>query len=247
MAILALQTFAVDILCNWDLEVWLSSLIHSNLLRTGANRGLLVFRYDTNQSKVAEVLPSAMHYFHLQKIETLAIRRLKRERAIFLYSGWVSSPWAFMRMSRTKTITNRRSLEKSKKWHWKKGRKRCSGSFLSYQNFTQILLKLGQEANFVTLKLIPCYVASSASILWTTSRYPYPTPTVHFGACDEYVSIMWWDTSASSAKRGQWPSTLPGPREVMAVGSSQSQMNYSGGPDPPHGLQKRRKLWTENF
>lgn len=145
MAILVVQISGADISYNWDLGVWLSSLIHSNLLRTGANRALLVFRYDTNQSKVAVVLPSAKRYFHLLKIETLTTRMLKHQWAIILYSGWVCSLWAFIRMAGTKIISSKRSLEKSSKQHWKKGRKSYSDSFLNYKNITQILLKLAQE------------------------------------------------------------------------------------------------------
>lgn len=73
-----------------------------------------------------------MRYFHLQKIETLTIRRLKHEWAIFLYSGWVCSPWAFMRTARTKTIRNRRSLDKSSKWHWETMVVRSSQSQTNY-------------------------------------------------------------------------------------------------------------------
>lgn len=96
MAILRLSVSAVGVWSNWDLEVGPSSLIHSNLLRTGANRGLLVSRCDTKQSEVAEVLLSAVQYFHLQKSVALAMNRLKCERADLLSSGWLYSLQAFM-------------------------------------------------------------------------------------------------------------------------------------------------------
>lgn len=96
MAILRLSASAVGVLSNWDLEVGPSSLIHSNLLRTGANRGLLISRCGTKQSEVEELLLSAVQYFHLQNIVALAMNRLKCERADLLSSGWLCSLQAFL-------------------------------------------------------------------------------------------------------------------------------------------------------
>lgn len=115
MAILTLSASAVGVLSNWDLEVGPSSLIHSNLLRSGANRSLLVSRCDTKQSEVAEVLLSAVQYFHLQKMVALAANRLKCERADLLSSGWLCSLQAFM------VNKDDKKWEKSSKWHWRNG------------------------------------------------------------------------------------------------------------------------------